>query len=295
MLVMTSKQDFMNSLYHIADAGPHRHREYLTLIAYAYLFFLALYLLFGIFILPLTNPTFNRLPRPFLISRERTDYQARVIAIIHATLVTILAFIGMYSYCDESFFTSHECRHHPRVYHVLASIVTVGYLLQDLIVIALFRHATSAIQLQTYAHHVAAIAGFYTALVLRPQGSPFLLAAIANQFTEISTPFMNIRQLMFYHKLSESKFARINNIVFGFVFLVFRLVFQIIFFSLFLPWLFSEMMTNVHQNYTGAEMAGFYFCFMAQLLGLGLNLHWMSLIIKGARKLKKGKDEGKKE
>ena len=72
------------------------------------------------------------------------------------------------------------------------------------------------------------------------------MGAIANQFTEISTPFMNLRQLMFYHKLNESKCAKVNNLIFAAVFTVFRLMFQMTFLLYCLPWLISELLNKVH-------------------------------------------------
>ena len=43
------------------------------------------------------------------------------------------------------------------------------------------------------------------------------------------------------------------------------------------------------QDYTVVEQAGFYFCCMSQVLGLVLNVHWMTLIVKGLLRMVKGK------
>lgn len=194
LLVLTSQKDFIDSLYLIADAGTHRWKEYLALIGVSYVFFMVLYLFIGTFLIPLINPPFLRVKTQNKASKkERIEYTLRVVAIIHATLVTFLSYYGMFGMCDTNFFASDYCRLTPKVYHVLAAILTIGYLLQDLIMVTLFTHENTTLIYQTYAHHYAGIIAFYFALVLRPLGSPVLLGAIANQFTEISTPFMNFR------------------------------------------------------------------------------------------------------
>jgi hypothetical protein len=180
--------------------------------------------------------------------KERIEYTLRVVAIIHAILVTFLSYYGMFGMCDTNFFSSDYCRLTPKVYHVLAAILTIGYLLQDLIMVTLFTHENTTLIYQTYAHHYAGIIAFYFALVLRPVGSPVLLGAIANQFTEISTPFMNFRQLLFKHNLNESKIGTVNSILFAMSFFFGRLLFQAYFFYCSIPWLYNEWATKVHSG-----------------------------------------------
>ncbi len=109
------------------------------------------------------------------------------------------------------------------------------------------------------------------------------MGAIANQFTEVSTPFMNLRQLLYVHHMNESKVARINTILFAVTFYIGRLAFQAAFLYKSLPWLLSQW--SLLNDYTTYETAGFYFCFGAQILGLSLNLHWSVLIGKGLVRL----------
>jgi TLC domain len=136
------------------------------------------------------------MPLPMFTSKKRVDYLTRVVAIIHAALVTIFAYYGVFHLCEDpskSVFTSQECLLTPKLFHVLSAVVTIGYLSFDLIATLVFNHENNTLTYQTYAHHVAGIVSFYAALVCKPQTSVFLIGAVANQFTEISTPFMNLR------------------------------------------------------------------------------------------------------
>ena len=120
------------------------------------------------------------------------------------------------------------------------------------------------------------------------------MGAIANQFTEVSTPFMNLRQLLYVHHMNESKLARINTILFASTFYIGRLAFQAAFFYKSLPWLLTQW--SLLKAYTTYETVGFYFCFGAQILGLVLNLHWSVLIAKGlVRMFAAGKKGAKRD
>ncbi|TNV76592.1 hypothetical protein FGO68_gene15160 [Halteria grandinella] len=240
----------------------------------------ATYLFSGI-LCHLLLPSYRHLPLPHFTSKKRVDYLTRVIAILHALLVTALAYYGIFHLCDDnkqSILSSRQCLTTPKLFHLLSAIITIGYLSFDLLATASFNHENNPLTYQTYMHHVAGIVAFATALVLRVQGSPFLIGAIANQFTEISTPFMNLRQILYVHKMENSVCATVNKIVFAFTFLVVRLLFQIYFAYVSLFWLLDEY-PNL-PGYSGWELLGFTICWVAQVLGLLLNFSWASLIVK---------------
>lgn len=100
---------------------------------------------------------------------------------------------------------------------------------------------------------------------------------------------MNLRQLLYTHKLNNSKLAVVNQVIFFLTFLFGRLVFQAYFAYICLPWLVKEYYSHVVVDYSGIEKAGFYFCCLAQMLGLVLNINWMTLIVKGMARLVQGK------
>lgn len=245
------------------------------------------------------NGTFTSMKGHLFFGKPQVDYLTRVIAIIHATIVTVIAYYGCFYYCDDpksSIFTDSHCRNSPKLIHVLSCIFTIGYLSFDFLMTLLFNHENHSLTFQTYAHHVAGILSFYAALVLRPHSSPFLMGAVANQFTEISTPFMNLRQLFFTHKLNDSPVALVNNLLFSVTFIFGRMVFQLCFICVIPSWILNEWRAHVHTDYTLYEQMGFYFCCFAQVLGLVLNSYWLTLVLKGlARLLKKGKAPQTKE
>lgn len=217
------------------------------------------------------NPVFRALPgekqgHSNFTSKKRVDYLTRVIAIWHGIIVTVLAFFGCFYLCDNpqaSIFTDMQCLLTPKLYHVISASITIGYLTFDFLATFLFNHENNALTYQTYAHHVAGIVSFYSALVLRPSSSAFIIGTVANQFTEISTPFMNFRQLLFTHKLNDSKIGTVNTILFALTFLFGRLLYQIYFTYISLPWLIEEHQLHVIVDYSCLEMAGFYFCCLA--------------------------------
>lgn len=128
--------------------------------------------------------------------KKKIDYLMRIIAIIHAIIVTVMAYFGCFTMCDEpgaNIFTSRQCLLTPKLFHAVAAIITIGYLTFDFVMTILIHENTTLIY-QTYAHHIAGAVSFYSALVLRPNlPTAFVIGAVANQFTEISTPFMNFR------------------------------------------------------------------------------------------------------
>ena len=167
---------------------------------------------------------------------------------------------------------------------------TIGYLSFDFVMTFLFNHENNSLTYQTYFHHIAAILSFYCALVLKPNTSPLIICAITAQLTEVSTPFMNLRQLLYIHKLGDSVLALINGLLFALTFIFGRMAVQASFIWVVASWVQNEWRTRVHVDYSIFEQVGFYFCCSTQILMLMLNSYWMMLILKGLLKLgRKGK------
>lgn len=87
-------------------------------------------------------PAFRALPKPNYISRKRVDYLTRVIAILHAALVTVFAYYGCFIMCN--IFSDPEFIVKPKNFHVLSTIVTIGYLTFDLLATGIFNHESGS-------------------------------------------------------------------------------------------------------------------------------------------------------
>ncbi len=146
LLVTSSWTDFQQSLTLTADIGYHRISELLVLITLSFGFFFLLYLGSAI----TTDCLFASvaaLPKPMLTHKKRVDYNTRVVAIIHAAIVTVLAYYGCFVICEggQNIFTSWECMSKPKVFHVLSAIITIGYLSFDLMATACFVHENNTL------------------------------------------------------------------------------------------------------------------------------------------------------
>lgn len=136
--------------------------------------------------------------------------------------------------------------------------------------------------MQTYAHHVTAIVTFTMALLLNNQGG-YLTAAMGNQHTEISTPFLHARQFLFIHTtIPFHSFLKVLNSVFFFFFFLFgRFIFQ-----LRLTWVFFSWLLVEYQTKWGTPLYGNFekfmlpFCIFCQIAMILLNSYWLQLILK---------------
>jgi hypothetical protein len=126
----------------------------------------------------------------------------------------------------KSIFTSEKCFTDPKLYHAHCITITIGYLVFDFLLTAVFVKDYTTFGMQTYFHHFAATIGFFMSLILNTHGA-FILTCMGNQFTEISTPFMHIRQMLYIHKgiPYHGKIEIINIIMFLLTFLIGRMIF----------------------------------------------------------------------
>jgi len=104
--------------------------------------------------------------------------------------------------------------------------------------------------LQTYVHHIFGISSFYFALLL--ENSATLTGAVANQFTEISTPFLHFRQLMYIHDMRDSQWFKINTVIFFLTFTFGRVFFQLLFIWCAKDWIYDQF-SNLDKFYTPNE------------------------------------------
>lgn len=208
---------------------------------------------------------------------KQAEYRTYTTSFIHALVCVFLSTIAMFYICGEgkTVFNSDECINTVRYVHIWALIHTCGYFIVDFIYIWFVIEGSSALDYQTYAHHIIATVTFYQTLYFMD----FLVVfGVMLLFMEISTLFVSMRWLLYTHGYAQSKWYALNAIMMFVTFLLGRLVYQIyILVGFGADWIYAEYMKKNLTLYTWTvitEMA------VMVLLSILLNSYWMLLMIK---------------
>eukprot|EP00347_Sterkiella_histriomuscorum_P001061 403373482 len=258
-----------------SDGGSHKHLDYIFITIAFIGVFTGIYISLHKFLILLSREY------EMMNNKQRAQYIDAYIAIIHAIAVTFLAFIGIFMTCDKRdshMLNDQDCLRNPKNFHQFSALVTIGYLVFDFFVCAILIRDNTSLQYQTYAHHIIGASAFYMALVM--ENNVPLSAAIINQFTEISTPFLNLRQIFFTHKMKESLAFKINTILFFLTFSFGRVCVQIIGSYQCLPWIIEQYNDADKLMPTWQDKSQYIFVIISQIAGLALNFYWLSLILK---------------
>ena len=94
---------------------------------------------------------------------KKAEYRCYITSPIHAVGCVILSTIAMFYICGEgrTVFNSDECMNTVRYVHIWALLHTCGYFLVDFFFLFFVIKGTSALDYQTYAHHIVAVVTFY--------------------------------------------------------------------------------------------------------------------------------------
>ncbi|CDW83784.1 UNKNOWN [Stylonychia lemnae] len=226
-----------------------------------------------------------------MTNKKKANYISCIVAILHAFVSTYIAFIGIFYFCDRegaNLFNDQECIRNPKNYHQFAAMITISYLVFDFSLQLFLIRDYSTLSIQTYIHHIFGTLGFYLALI---ENTVSLTAAIFNQATEISTGFLNLRQLFFFHKMKETVYFRINSYIFAATFILGRMPIQLICTYNVFPWIVEKIQsmgkTDVYYN------SMILFMVFSQIVGLILNFYWSNLILAGLVRTIKGDNKTK--
>lgn len=135
-----------------------------------------------------------------------------------------------------------------------------------------------ALMIQTFLHHALAITGCSLGIYI---GGFLGSASQLTWFTEISTPFVNFRALLAYHKLNNTRLYALNGIIMTAVFFLGRVIFY--YYIVFLKCLdmvayrsisFWPLYPEEHHKYC-------YFCITMYCTMYLLNLFWFSKMMAG--------------
>ncbi len=109
-------------------------------------------------------------------------------------------------------------------YYEMAIILTfLGYLTVDLIACCFLMAEKGQSMTTTYLHHGIGIVGTVSAIVV---GRYILTLSNATCLTELSTPFVSLRALLYMHKKTDTTLYMVNGLLMTISFFLIRCVFQ---------------------------------------------------------------------
>ena len=177
-------------------------------------------------------------------SQKRWLYISYLTSSIYSSLLVYGFFKSLYSCSSDSIskqtglfdgtlFTESTCLHNMNDVQVNWNVVYISVMVFDLSFQWLVvRDFTSSSAIQSYFHHSITIFGSFSGLFL---GSFVGTISNGSLITEISTPFVNNRWFLAFHKKAQESLAMINGIIMTLLFLFAR-VFYLSYISVFYLW-----------------------------------------------------------
>lgn len=175
--------------------------------------------------------------------------------------------------------SSHYCLHNSSLTQFRTHAQIMGIICADGIIQAvLVRDFSSGGAIQNYVHHALVIIGSSTALYL---GRFFCAIASSTIITEVTTPFVNIRYLLYFHGKQSGPAYFYNGLAMTFSFFSVRVLFMI--YCVFVLLIPANRETDFSKEPSFPYIAGqasiyFYLCL------LGLNCFWFKKMMAGTLK-----------
>ena len=257
--------------YASMEAPDHNEMYYFEFTCWSIFYFFALHLVIHL--------VTNRYSHIYSVMTriKQAEYRSYITSTIHAIVCVFLTTIAMFYICgnDQTVFNSDVCINTVRYIHIWALIHTCGYFIVDFLFIWFVIEGSSALDYQTYAHHIVAVFTFYQTLYFMDF---MVVFGVMLLFMEVSTIFVSLRWLLFTHGFAGSMWYAGNAVAMFFSFLFGRLVYQvyIVVFYLF-DWIYIEYSKKNLTFYQGTvitEMA------IMVILSIVLNSYWMLLMVK---------------
>ena len=196
---------------------------------------------------------------------------------------------------DGTLFTESACLQNMTDIHVNWNVIYISVMVYDLSFQWLVvRDFTSSSAIQSYFHHSITIFGSFSGLYL---GSFVGTISNGSLITEISTPFVNNRWFLAFHKKTQGSLNICNGIIMTLLF-CFARVFYLSFISVFYLWpSLQKFKIDLAQNGETQTFAQnlTYFTLYAYLIFVALNYYWFYRMMLGLLKaLGIGKKSAKK-
>ena len=146
-----------------------------------------------------------------------------LLAITHSVIVSILCIIGIFS-CDQpgTYVSSDYCMNTPNIWLYRSLLFFSAYCFVDLCLCILMIRDHKA-QMENYFHHILGIAGSSAGII---GGGYLAVIASVSLVTEFSTPFVNLRAILYDHQIKSGPLYVWNGIVMTLMFFLARVVFQ---------------------------------------------------------------------
>lgn len=159
-----------------------------------------------------------------------------IVSILHALTLVTMQTKGMYS-CEPSpafkqpqeglfantWVTNDWCIDNANIWEAVTVIIFLGYLTVDLLVCILKIGDALKGKYENYAHHLIGIFGTLAALIV---GRMILSLSNATCLTELSTPFVSLRGILYMLKKSDGSLYLYNGLAMTAMFFISRNVFQ---------------------------------------------------------------------
>lgn len=145
-----------------------------------------------------------------------------LLSITHSVLAIVLCMMGTFS-CDQpgTYVTSDYCMNTPNIWLYRALLFFSAYCLVDLC-LTIFVVRDHKAQMVNYFHHILGIAGSSAGII---GGGYLTVIASVSLVTEFSTPFVNVRAILYDHQVRSGPVYACNGIVMTLVFFLSRVVF----------------------------------------------------------------------
>lgn len=190
---------------------------------------------------------------------------------------------------SNTLFSNEWCVDNGNYYEIVCMLTFLGYLTVDLFACYFLMAEKGSSMATTYLHHVIGIVGSVSALIV---GRYILTLSNATCLTELSTPFVSLRALLYMHKKTDTTLCIVNGLLMTISFFLIRCVFQSwIVLRCLIPAFYRPSLVDTLWE---TQMIC-YASTIAYGMLVGLNFYWFNKMFQGLMKFFKKDTKPKRE
>ena len=159
-------------------------------------------------------------------SSDRHKYFSSYFSTIHSAISFLSAIWGLYYSCSQAglnFFNSAECRSQPSSHQMWANLISMGYFIVDMLASLLLIRKTNRLAIQHIFHHILGIIGTVVGCYM---GGLVMKISHATMVVELTNPFLNFRNVLFFHNWHTSPIYYLNGVFILVTYTIARVIFQ---------------------------------------------------------------------